>query len=324
MSTNVVGVDMGGTKILSAVIDAEGNILGTAKVPTKADEGTSVVIDRIADAIQKAIGKSGVNKASIEAVGIGAPGPLDPETGVVIFAPNLGWRDVPLKTELEARVGIPTFVDNDVNIGTLGEHAFGAGKGVQNIVGIFVGTGIGGGIILHGELFHGASKTAGEIGHIIVKADGPRCGCGRRGCLEALASRTAMTKQLQKAIKKKGKKSVISKLTDGDLSAIRSGVLAKAIRANDKLTLKVFKKATKYLGVGIGSIVNFLNPEMIILGGGVVEALDDTFLDNIRAAAEKYALPNTLDGVQIVQAKLGDNSGILGAAALARQRFLNY
>ena len=320
MSTYVVGVDMGGTKILSAVIDAEGNILGTAKVPTKADAGTSVVIDRIADSIQKAIGKSGINAASIEAVGIGAPGPLDPKTGVVIFAPNLGWRDVPLKTELEARIGIQTFVDNDVNVGTLGEHVFGAGQGVQNVVGIFVGTGIGGGIILQGELFHGASKTAGEIGHIIVKAGGPKCGCGTRGCLEALASRTAMAKQFQKAILKQGKKSVISKLTDGDLSAIRSGVLAKAVRANDKLTLKVFKRVTKYLGIGIGSIVNFLNPEMIVLGGGVVEALDDTFLDDIRAAAKKYALPNTLDGVEIVQAKLGDNSGILGAAALARQR----
>ena len=320
MSTNVVGVDMGGTKILSAVIDAEGNILGTAKVPTKAEEGTSVVIDRIANCIQKAIDESGVALDSIQAVGIGAPGPLDPATGVVIFAPNLGWRDVPLKAELETRVGIPTFVDNDVNVGTLGEHVFGAGKDVQNVVGIFVGTGIGGGIILQGELFHGASKTAGEIGHIIVKAGGPRCGCGTRGCLEALASRTAMTKQFQRAILKKGKKSVISKLTNGDLGAIRSGVLAKAIRLNDKVTLKIIKKVTKYLGVGIGSIVNFLNPEMIVLGGGVVEALDDTFLDNIRAAAEKYALPNTLDGVQIVRAKLGDNSGILGAAALARQR----
>jgi glucokinase len=320
MSTNVVGVDMGGTKILSAVIDAEGNILGTAKVPTKAEEGTSVVIDRIANCIQKAIDESGVASDSIQAVGIGAPGPLDPATGVVIFAPNLGWRDVPLKAELETRVGIPTFVDNDVNVGTLGEHVFGAGKDVQNVVGIFVGTGIGGGIILQGELFHGASKTAGEIGHIIVKADGPRCGCGTRGCLEALASRTAMAKQFQRAILKKGKKSVISKLTNGDLGAIRSGVLAKAIRLNDKVTLKIIKKVTKYLGIGIGSIVNFLNPEMIVLGGGVVEALDDTFLDNIRSAAEKYALPNTLNGVQIVRAKLGDNAGILGAAALARQR----
>ncbi|MDE0554413.1 MAG: ROK family glucokinase [Candidatus Poribacteria bacterium] len=320
MDANVIGVDMGGTKILSAVIDAEGQILGTAKVPTKADKGAAEVIDRIADCIRKAIDKSGVDSESIQAVGIGAPGPLDPATGVVIFAPNLGWKDVPLKAELEARVGFSTFVDNDVNVGTLGEHVFGAGRGVQNVVGIFVGTGIGGGIILNGKLFHGASKTAGEVGHIIVKAGGPRCGCGRRGCLEAIASRTAMTKQFQKAILKKGKKSVISKLTGGDLRAIRSGVLAKAVRLNDKLTLKIFKKVTKYLGIGIGSIVNFLNPEMIVLGGGVVEALDDTFLDDIRAAAKKYSLPNTLDGVQIVRAELGDNSGILGAAALARQR----
>ena len=320
MRTNVIGVDMGGTKILSAIIDAKGNILGTAKVSTKAGRGAVAVIDRIANCIRSAIEKSGVAAESIQAVGIGAPGPLDPATGVVIFAPNLGWRDVPLKAELEARVGFPTFVDNDVNVGTLGEHVFGAGRGIQDVVGIFVGTGIGGGIILQGELFHGASKTAGEIGHIIVKAGGPRCGCGTRGCLEAIASRTAMTKQFQKAILEKGKKSVLSELTGGDLGAIRSGVLAKAIRLNDALTLKVFKKVTKYLGIGIGSIVNFLNPEMIVLGGGVVEALDDTFLDDIRAATEKYSLPNTLDGVQIVRAELGDNSGILGAAALARQR----
>ncbi len=321
MNTNVIGVDMGGTKILAAVVNAEGRILAAAKIPTKADKGATVVIDRIASCIQKAIDKSRVAPESIQAVGIGAPGPLDPGTGVVIFAPNLGWKDVPLKAELETRTGILTFVDNDVNVGTLGEHTFGVGQNVQNLVGIFVGTGIGGGIIMQGELFHGASKTAGEIGHIIVKADGPRCGCGTRGCLEALASRTAMTKQFQKAILKKGKKSILSELTGGELGLIRSGTLAKAIQRKDKLTLKVLKRATKYLGVGIGSIVNFLNPEMIVLGGGVVEALDDTFLDNIRAAVEKYALPNTLNGVQIVRAKLGDDAGILGAAALARQRF---
>ncbi len=321
MNTNVVGVDMGGTKILAAIVDAEGNILSTAKIPTQAENNTSIVIDRIADCIQKAIDKSRVDPDSIGAIGIGAPGPLDPETGVVIFAPNLGWKDVPLKTELETRVHIPTFVDNDVNVGTLGEHTFGAGQNVQNLVGIFVGTGIGGGIILNGELFHGASKTAGEIGHIIVKADGPKCGCGTRGCLEALASRTAMTKQFQKAILKKGKKSILTKLTDGDLGLIRSGTLAKAIRRKDKLTLKVFKNTIKYLGVGIGSIVNFLNPQMIVLGGGVVEALGNTFIDDIRKATKKYALPDTLKGVQIVGAQLGDNAGILGAAALARQRF---
>lgn len=320
MSSNVVGVDMGGTKILAAVVDAEGNILSTSKIPTQAKSKTSVVIDRIAECIRDVINESPVDADSIGAIGIGAPGPLDPVTGVVIFAPNLGWKDVPLKTELEARVDIPTFVDNDVNVGTLGEHTFGAGRGVKNIVGIFVGTGIGGGIIMNGKLFHGASKTAGEIGHIIVKAGGPRCGCGNRGCLEAMASRTAMTKEFQKAILKKGKKSILSNLTGGDLGLIRSGVLAKALHSKDKLTRKVFKKTTKYLGIGIGSIVNFLNPEMIILGGGVVEAVGDKFLDDIRKAANKYALPDTLKGVQIVGAKLGDDAGVLGAAALARQR----
>ena len=320
MDSNVIAVDMGGTKILAAVVNAEGDILGTAKIPTKADKGTAVVIDRIASCIQKAVDKSRVARASIQAVGIGAPGPLDPGTGIVLFAPNLGWTDVPLKTELENRVGLPTFVDNDVNVGTLGEHAFGAGKGMSTLVGIFVGTGIGGGIIMDGELFHGASQTAGEIGHIIVKAGGPRCGCGTRGCLEALASRTAITRQLQKAIVKKGKKSILPELTGGDLKLIRSGALAKALRSNDKLTMKVFKKATKYLGVGIASIVNFLNPEMIVLGGGVVEALDDSFLDDIAAVVADYSLPNTLSGVRIVKAQLGDDAGILGAAALARQR----
>ena len=321
MDSNVIAVDMGGTKILAAVVNAEGDILGTAKIPTKADKGAAVVIDRIASCIQKAVDKSRVAQASIQAVGIGAPGPLDPGTGIVLFAPNLGWTDVPLKTELENRVGLPTFVDNDVNVGTLGEHAFGAGKGMSTLVGIFVGTGIGGGIIMDGELFHGASQTAGEIGHIIVKAGGPRCGCGTRGCLEALASRTAITRQLQKAIVKKGKKSILPELTGGDLKLIRSGALAKALRSNDKLTVKVFKKATKYLGVGIASIVNFLNPEMIVLGGGVVEALDDSFLDDIAAVVADYSLPNTLSGVRIVKAQLGDDAGILGAAALARQRF---
>lgn len=320
MDSNVIGVDMGGTKILSSVVNAAGNILATVKIPTQAKDETSIVIDRIADSIKEAFQKSDVSADTIRAIGIGAPGPLDPETGVVIFAPNLGWKDVPLKTELEERIGIPTFVDNDVNIGTLGEHTYGAGRGIQNLVGIFVGTGIGGGIILNGELFHGASKTAGEIGHIIVQEGGPKCGCGNRGCLEALASRTAMTKQLRNAIIKKGKKSVIKNLTDGDLEQIRSGTLAKALRSKDKLTLKIFKETTKYLGVGIGSIVNFLNPEMIVLGGGVVEALDEDFIKAIRKASKKYALPDTLKGVQIVRAQLGDDAGVLGAAALARQR----
>ena len=204
-------------------------------------------------------------------------------------------------------------------MGTLGESVLGAGKDVQNLVGIFVGTGIGGGVILDGKLLHGASKTAGEVGHMIIKADGPKCGCGNRGCLEAVASRTAIARQLRKAILKKKKKSILLKLNGGSLKQIRSGALAKAVDRGDKLVLKVMRRATKYLGISVASIVHLLNPEMVVLGGGVVEAIGDDFVEDIRRVAMKYALPNTMNGVKVVPAELGDNAGIIGAAVLARQ-----
>ena len=316
----VVGVDMGGTKILAAVINAEGEIVQQAKTATKPKKGPHTVIKRIARCIREAIDSAKLKSSQIHAIGIGSPGPLDPETGVIIFAPNLGWSNVPLKAKLEANLRIPTFVDNDVNVGTLGESAFGAGQGVKNLVGIFVGTGIGGGIILDGKLFHGLNKTAGEVGHMIVKANGPRCGCGNFGCLEAVASRTAITRDLQKAIIKKGQKSKLTKLNGGKLDQIRSQAIAKAVKRGDKLTIKVMQRAGKYLGISVASIVHFLNPEMVVLGGGVIEAMGDNLLDPIRQAAAKYALPTTMDGVQVVEATLGDNAGVIGASVLARQR----
>ena len=315
----VVGVDMGGTKILASVVNAAGRIVSRSKIATKADKDPHEVIDRIARCIRSAIDEMGLESTQIQAIGIGAPGPLDPETGVVIFAPNLGWSNVPLKARLEARMGIPTFVENDVNLCTLGESASGVGLGVKSLVGIFVGTGIGGGIILDGRLFRGASDTAGEVGHIIVKSDGPRCGCGNLGCLEAVASRTAITRQLRKAILKHGKTSVLLKLNGGNLGLIRSSTLAKAVRRGDKLTAKVMRRAQKYLGIGVASIINFLNPEMIVLGGGLIEAMGDGFLDGIRSTTAKHVLPSTMDGVQIVGAELGDNAGVIGGAVLARQ-----
>ena len=264
----VVGVDMGGTKILAAIITGDGTILSRAKTATKAHKDPTQVIDRIADCINKAIKQAGLSKASIQSVGIGAPGPLDPKDGVIIFAPNLNWYNVPLKKELESRLNIPTFLDNDVNVGTVGEFTHGAGQGANSLVGIFVGTGIGGGIILNGKLFHGTNKTAGEIGHIIVKANGPKCNCGNSGCLEAISSRTAITKKIRKAVLKQGRKSHILELNDGNLDNIRSKTLAKAVASGDKVTIKVIRRTAKYLGIGIASVVNFLNPEMIILGGG--------------------------------------------------------
>ena len=316
----VVGVDMGGTKILAAVINAKGEIVQQAKAATKPKKGSDEVIKRIVRCIREAIDGAELKPSQIRAIGIGSPGPLDPETGVIIFAPNLGWSNVPLKAELEANLSIPTFVDNDVNVGTLGEYAFGAGQGVKSLVGIFVGTGIGGGIILDGKLYHGVNKTAGEVGHMIVEANGPQCGCGNFGCLEAVASRTAITRELQKAIRKKGQKSKLTKLNGGKLDQIRSQAIAKAVKRGDKPTIKVMQRAGKYLGISVASIVHFLNPEMVVLGGGVIEAMGDSLLDPIRQAAAKYALPTTMDGIQIVEATLGDNAGVIGAAVLARQR----
>ena len=316
----VVGVDMGGTKILAAVIDAKGEIVQQAKRATKPKKGPEEVIERITRCIREAIDSAELKPSQIRAIGIGSPGPLDPETGVIIFAPNLGWSNVPLKAKLEANLSIPTFVDNDVNVGTLGEYAFGAGRGVKNLVGIFVGTGIGGGIILDGKLFHGVNKTAGEVGHMIVEVKGPRCGCGNFGCLEAVASRTAITRDLQKAILKKGKKSKLTELNGGNLDLIRSKAIARAVKHGDKPTIKVVQRAAKYLGISVASIVHFLNPEMVVLGGGVVEAMGDSLLDPIRHAAAEYALPTTMDGVQIIAATLGDNAGVIGASVLARER----
>ena len=316
----VVGVDMGGTKILATIIDSNGQIISRSKVPTKADKGADQVIDRIAECIRKAIERAELETPRIRAIGIGAPGVVDPEAGRVIFAPNLRWSNVALKSTLEDLLKIPVFVDNDVNLGTLGEQALGAGKGAENLVGIFVGTGIGGGIILNGELFYGDNKTAGEIGHTIVKAGGPKCGCGNRGCLEVLASRTAIAKQVRKAILEQGKKSILPKLNGGDLELIRSGALAKAVEGGDRVTTKATRRAQHYLGIGVASIVNFLNPEVVVLGGGIVEAMGDDFVNAVHHAAAKYALPNTMNGIKVVSAKLGDNAGVIGASVLARRK----
>ncbi len=319
MGDYVVGVDMGGTNVVAAIVDSENQVLSRKKISTDAEDGAEVTISRIADAVREAIGKAAIQPEEVRAVGIGAPGPLDPETGVVIFAPNLKWNNVPLGGTLGQNLGIPVFVENDVNVGTLGEYELGAGRGARYVVGMFVGTGIGGGIILDGELYHGPSKVAGEVGHIIIKVGGARCGCGNRGCLEALASRTAIQRELEKRLKR-GEKTLLAELTNGGKKRIKSGMLAKAVATGDEVTLRVLKRATKYLGIGVASIINFMNPEVVILGGGVIEALEDYYMPRVQKVVEKYAMPQSMSGVRIVSAQLGDDAGILGAAVLARRR----
>lgn len=317
----VIGMDLGGTKILAAVVDLEGNIVAEAKLKTKGEQGPDVVIERIAETARQAIQVAGLDWSGVLGVGIGAPGPMDPESGIVFNPPNLpDWDTVPLGPRLSEALGVPVCLENDVNMGALGEYSLGAGQGVQDMVGIFVGTGVGGGLILDGKLHSGFRHAAAEVGHMIVMADGPVCGCGKRGCLEALASRTAIERDIRLGIAA-GRESIIPQLTKGKGGRLTSGLLAKALRKGDPLVTEVMERAQWYLGLHAATIVNLIDPERIVFGGGVVEALGEEFLEPIRTTARQYFMQQAnADKVGLVAAALGDHAAVLGAAVLVRQK----
>jgi glucokinase len=319
-ASKVLGIDLGGTKILAALVDPEGQILGEAKVKTKAEKGPDAVIDRIAETARDAVKQTGLDWASVQGVGIGVPGPMNPETGIIYHPPNLpGWEEVALGPQLSRALDVPVYLENDVNLGTLGEYTFGAGRGTRDMVGIFVGTGIGGGLILDGKLRSGFRHAAAEVGHMIVLADGPVCGCGKRGCLESVASRTAIDRDLRLGIAA-GRESLIRDLIR-DNAPLTSGALAEAWNKGDPLVTEVMARAQWYLGLHTASIVNMIDPEMIVFGGGVIEAMGQQFLDPIRITARQYYIQQAdAEKVRIVPATLGDYAGVLGAAVLARQR----
>ena len=244
--TLVVGVDLGGTKVLAAVVSQKGKIISQAKRPTMPASNASDIVQRIAETVQKAANRAGVPVANVAAVGVGAPAPIDPATGFVFHAPNIPMiRDYPLGRRLWNELGIPVFVDNDVNVGTVGEHALGAGRGTKDMVGIFVGTGVGGGVIVDGRLRHGNRNSAGEVGHMVVgfksQKGEPICGCGRPGCLEAYASRTAIEREIRAATKA-GRKTVLTTLLkESGRERITSGLLATAMKKKDPLVTEVMQ-----------------------------------------------------------------------------------
>ena len=316
MSDCVVGIDLGGTKIMAAVVDGDGRIRERVFKLTPVDEGPRAVLEAMAAVAHEAVAAAGLTLDEVAAIGIGSPGPLDPDEGVVICSPNLpGWDHVRMKDHIENATGRPVFMDNDCNVATLAEHVLGAGRGTGNLIGLFLGTGIGGGVVINGRLHRGFSKQAGELGHVVVDVNGPRCGCGQKGCIEALASRRVMCRQIAAAVKK-GRKSVITE-TDGD--RIRTGMLAEALAANDGLVREVMTKALEYLGVAIASIAHVVSPEMVVIGGGVIDALTDELLEVVRRSAATRALPLVMDDVKFVRAELREDAGVLGAAVLARQ-----
>jgi len=315
----VVGVDLGGTKILAGIFDDKLNCLGRAKASTKAQRGPGPVIERVARCVQDAVDECDLQLKQIRGVGVGAPGASDPETGRVIFAPNLVWEDVPLKKELEKHLQLPVFIENDCNIQTLGVHEKELRGKPRHLVGIFIGTGIGAGLILDGKLFSGFNRTAGEIGHMVLEVGGPKCGCGNRGCFEALASRTAIFRRIQAAVKD-GQKTLLTDMLEGDLKELRSGDLRKAIRRGDKFVEKVVEDAAEYTGIAVANIINLINPEIVVLGGGVLDALEDEMLAIIVETAHDCAMQGTDKGIDIIASKLGDDAGITGGAVLAKRQ----
>jgi glucokinase len=317
---HVVGVDLGGTKILAGVFSNSMSCVGEAKLSTKSQRGVDKVIERVARCVQDAVDEADLTMKQIAGVGIGAPGAVDFDSGTVIFAPNMeGWKDVSLKKELEKLLGVPVFVENDCNIAALGVYAVELKSKPKSMIGIFVGTGIGGGLIINGELYSGFNHTAGEIGHMVVEINGPKCGCGNKGCLEALASRTAIFQQIKAGVKD-GQKTILTDMLGDSLEDLRSGDLRKAIRRGDKFVDKVIEEAAEYIGIATANLVNILNPEVVVLGGGVMEALSDEMMGVIVETAKDYAMPGTMKGVDIVPSKLGDSAGITGGAVLARRQ----
>src|ERR1051325_3032575 len=266
----VVGVDLGGTKILAGVFPPSLESASTSKLSTKAERGPAEVIGRIARCVREAVDEADLALNQIRGVGIGAPGAVDFGSGKVIFAPNLpGWKDIPLRKRLEKLLGLPVFVENDCHVAALGVYVAELKSLPRSMAGIFVGTGIGGGLVIEGELYSGFCHTAGEIGHMVLDVNGPDCGCGNRGVFEALPSRTAIFRQIKAGIKD-GQETLLTDMLGKDLKDLRSGDLRKAIWRGDKFVERVVEGAAQHIGIGAANLVNILSPEVVVLGGGLM------------------------------------------------------
>jgi len=307
-----VGVDVGGTKVLALLVTETGEVRGRAKRATV--EGVPLA-DQVAQAVDAVLAAAGVSPEQIQGIGLAVPGVVDSETGRFVKAPNLTIDDPELATRVRERYSLPVAIGNDVNLGTLAEAWLGAGQGAATVVGVFVGTGIGGGVVIDGCVRTGAEDLAGEIGHMVLKVDGPRCGCGNRGCFEALASRTAIERGITTALSN-GRTSSLSAPAQGE--RIKSGALAQALADGDRLVTQVMQREAHYLGQGLLTIRHLLDPDLIILGGGVIEACGDFLTPLLEAEIKADCMEGSRDSLRLVRSQLGDDAVAIGAAALVR------
>lgn len=313
-----LGFDLGGTKMHAGLFDRKLQAVGHRRKKTRGHEGQDAGVERICSSIEKLLAETDVPKGKLRGIGVGCPGPLDLDKGIVIETPNLGWKNVPLKEKLEKHFGCPATIINDVDAGVYGESQFGAGVGARTVLGVFPGTGIGAGLVYEGRIFRGRKSSCLELGHITVVPNGAYCGCGRKGCLETVASRLSMSAEIAKAAYR-GQAPYLMRVAGTDLANIRSGILAESIQNGDTIVEKIIKDGAHHLGVAIAGAVNLLLPDVIVLGGGLVEALPKLFLDQVEKAIGDHVMPAYVGVSQVKVAKLGDDAGALGAAAWIKQ-----
>ncbi len=319
MKELIVGVDLGGTFVKTAVISRGKEILAKDSLPTHAENGPEGVMDVIAQGVEAVLDAAGADRSAILAVGIGSPGPLNWQTGVVYETPNLpGWVDIPLAAAMQERLGVPCFLDNDANCACYGEFWMGAGQGVDTMCCLTLGTGVGGGIVVFGQLLRGIDGTAAEIGHIKVRRDGRLCGCGSKGCLEAYASVTGMVRTAVKGIDT-GKQTALTGLCNNDLTKLTGKMISDAASGGDEFAQWVIQETGVWLGIGISSLINLLNPEKVVLCGGMIAAGEMLF-SPIRETAQRLSFEVPANRCEIVPAALGGDSGVLGAAGCAASR----
>lgn len=313
-SKPVVGIDLGGTNMQIGVVDAEHKLLGRSKKKTRAAEGQAKVIERIVEGVREACAEAKIDVSQVMGIGIGAPGAINPHTGTVVMAPNLGWTNTPLAAILKKKTGVPVVVDNDVNVAVFGEHRLGAGRGVDDLLGVWLGTGVGGGLIFNGKMYYGARFTAGEIGHCILFPSTPP---GTRK-VEQSCSRTAVVRHIL-ALIHHGAPSVIPEMCGGDLSEVRAKTVAQAYAKDDRPTREVIDNAAELLGIVIANAVTLLSLPRVVLGGGLTEAMGDLIVKPVRESVKRHVFPESLRDVEIVATKLEADAGLLGAAMLARE-----
>lgn len=309
--------DVGGTKMQASLIGESGKIYDRFRSPTPRAGRAALLLKAIQENIHQILKTNELGPKSLQAIALAIPGVVDPASGKLVVAPNLGIRNLNLARPLRQAFRVPVVLGNDTDLGTLGECWLGAGRKAASAVGIFVGTGIGAGFVQEKRLYRGASEAALEIGHMIMQVDGPLCGCGGRGCFEALASRTAIEREIRQAVKD-GQKTILTKLLEGDLKLIRSSSLRKALNKKDRLVMKIVSQAARIHGLACLNIRHLFDPEVIIMGGGVLEACHEFMLPIIQETVAQDPLRGARAGAKVVLSKLGDDAVVLGAVAQAR------